>query len=91
MQPVDADRPLGGRMLEDCRAIVLQVRRQLDAHRVLAEGAVDKDEAAAVRSGEGVARVAAKTPVKPGDKLTFAVDIDEMKFFDTKTGLSIRG
>ena len=62
----------------------------IDAHRVLAEGAVDKDEAAAVRSGEGVARVAAKTPVKPGDKLTFAVDIDEMKFFDTKTGLSIR-
>ena len=63
----------------------------IDAHRVLAEGAVDKDEAAAVRSGEGVARVAAKTPVKPGDKLTFAVDIDEMKFFDTQTGLSIRG
>jgi len=63
----------------------------IDAHRVLAEGAVDKDEAAAVRSGEGVARVAAKTPVKPGDKLTFAVDIDEMKFFDTQTGLAIRG
>jgi multiple sugar transport system ATP-binding protein len=63
----------------------------IDAHRVLAEGAVDKDEAAAVRSGEGVARVAAKTPVKPGDMLTFAVDIDEMKFFDTQTGLSIRG
>jgi len=63
----------------------------IDAHRVLAEGAVDKDEAAAVRSGEGVARVSAKTPVKPGDKLTFAVDIDEMKFFDTQTGLAIRG
>jgi multiple sugar transport system ATP-binding protein len=62
----------------------------IDAHRVLAEGAVDKDEAAAVKSGEGVARIAAKTPVKPGDKLTFAVDIDEMKFFDTQTGLSIR-
>ena len=57
----------------------------------LAEGAVDKDEAAAVRSGEGVARVAAKIPVKPGDKLTFAVDIDEMKFFDVQTGLAIRG
>jgi len=69
----------------------LVVHFTIDAHRVLAEGAVDKDEAAAVRSGEGVARVAAKTPVKPGDKLTFAVDIDEMKFFDTQTGLSIRG
>jgi hypothetical protein len=42
----------------------------IDAHRVLAEGAVDKDEAAAVKSGEGVARVAAKIPVKPGEKLT---------------------
>jgi len=68
----------------------LVVHFTIDAHRVLAEGAVDKDEAAAVKSGEGVARVAAKTPVKPGDKLTFAVDIDEMKFFDTQTGLSIR-
>jgi hypothetical protein len=37
-----------------------------------------------------VACVAAKTPVKPGDKLTFAVDIDEMKFFDKDTELSIR-
>jgi multiple sugar transport system ATP-binding protein len=68
----------------------LVVHFAIDAHRVLAEGAVDKDEAAAVKSGEGVARVAAKTPVKPGDKMTFAVDIDEMKFFDTNTGLAIR-
>jgi multiple sugar transport system ATP-binding protein len=68
----------------------LVVHFTIDAHRVLAEGAMDKDEAAAVRSGEGVARVAAKTPVKPGDKLTFAVDIDEMKFFDKDTGLTIR-
>src|SRR5690348_4468015 len=36
----------------------------IDAHRVIAEGAFDKDEAAAVKSGEGVARVEAKTPVK---------------------------
>jgi multiple sugar transport system ATP-binding protein len=69
----------------------LVVHFTIDANRVLAEGAVDKDEAAAVRKGEGVARVAAKTLVKPGDKLTFAVDIEEMKFFDTQTGLSIRG
>ena len=69
----------------------LVVHFTIDAHRVLAEGAVDKDEAATVKSGEGVARVGAKTPVKPGDKLTFAVDIEEMKFFDTQTGLSIRG
>ncbi|MGO8890351.1 MAG: ABC transporter ATP-binding protein [Streptosporangiaceae bacterium] len=69
----------------------LVIHFNIDAHRVMAEGAVDKDEAAAVTRGEGVARVAAKTPVKPGDTLTFAVDIEEMKFFDTQTGLSIRG
>ena len=62
----------------------------IDAHRVLAEGAVDKDEAAAVKSGEGVARVGAKVPVKPGDKLTFAVSIEDMKFFDEATGAAIR-
>ena len=63
----------------------------IDAHRVIAEGAFDKDEAAAVKSGEGVARVEAKTPVKPGDKMTFTVDIEDMQFFDTQTGLAIRG
>jgi hypothetical protein len=55
----------------------------IDAHRVLAERAMDKDEAAAVKSGEGVARVAAKTSVKPGNKLTFVVSIEDMQFPDT--------
>jgi multiple sugar transport system ATP-binding protein len=63
----------------------------IDANRVLAEGAVDKDEAATVKSGEGVARIAAKTPVKVGEKLTFAVSVEDMKFFDEATGLAIRG
>ena len=69
----------------------LVVHFTIDAHRVIAEGAFDKDEAAAVRSGEGVARVEAKTPVKPGDKMTFSVDIEDMQFFDQQTGLAIRG
>ena len=69
----------------------LVVHFTIDAHRVIAEGAFDKDEAAAVRSGEGVARVEAKTPVKPGDKMTFSVDIEDMQFFDPQTGLAIRG
>jgi len=69
----------------------LVVHFAIDANRVLAEGAQDKDEAAAVKTGEGVARISAKTAVKPGDRLTFAVDIDEMQFFDTQTGLAIRG
>jgi len=36
----------------------LVVHFTIDAHRVIAEGAVEKDEAAATASGEGVARVA---------------------------------
>jgi len=52
---------------------------------------VEKDEAAATASGEGVARVAAKTPVKVGDRMTFGVDVEDMQFFDPKTGLAIRG
>jgi multiple sugar transport system ATP-binding protein len=69
----------------------LVVHFTIDAHRVIAEGALDKDEAAAMQSGEGVARVEAKTPVKPGDKMTFTVDVEDMQFFDTQTGLAIRG
>jgi multiple sugar transport system ATP-binding protein len=69
----------------------LVVHFTIDAHRVIAEGAVDKDEAAALQSGEGVARVEAKTPVKPGDRMTFSVDIEDMQFFDPKTGRAVRG
>jgi multiple sugar transport system ATP-binding protein len=63
----------------------------IDANRVIAEGALEKDEADAVGAGEGVARVDAKHPVKIGDKMTFAIDIEDMQFFDTATGLAIRG
>ncbi|MGD0064150.1 MAG: sn-glycerol-3-phosphate ABC transporter ATP-binding protein UgpC, partial [Streptosporangiaceae bacterium] len=69
----------------------LVVHFTIDAHRVIAEGAVEKDEALATTSGEGVARIAAKTPVKVGDRMTFGVDIEDMQFFDPRTGLAIRG
>jgi len=46
----------------------------IDAHRVIAEGALEKDEAEAVGAGEGVARVEAKFPVKVGDRMTFALE-----------------
>jgi multiple sugar transport system ATP-binding protein len=93
--PAEAPNSTGPKLVGDVDLVEalgseLVVHFTIDANRVVAEGAMDKDEAAAVRSGEGVARVAAKTPVKPGDKMTFAVDIDEMKFFDKNTGLSIR-
>jgi multiple sugar transport system ATP-binding protein len=68
----------------------LVVHFTIDAHRVIAEGAVEKDEAVATTHGEGVARIAAKTPVKVGDRMTFGVDIEDMQFFDPKTGLAIR-
>ena len=93
--PAEAPDSTGPKLVGDVDLVEalgseLVVHFNIDAHRVIAEGAVDKDEAAAVTRGEGVARVAAKTPVKPGDKMTFAVDIEEMKFFDPQTGLSIR-
>ena len=93
--PAEAPDSTGPKLVGDVDLVEalgseLVVHFNIDAHRVMAEGAVDKDEAAAVTRGEGVARVAAKTPVKPGDKLTFAVDIEEMKFFDPQTGFSIR-
>ena len=69
----------------------LVVHFTIDANRVIAEGAVDKDEAEAVGDGEGVARIEAKTPVKVGDMMTFGIDIEDMQFFDPKTGLAIRG
>ncbi len=69
----------------------LVVHFTIDAHRVIAEGALEKDEAEAVGAGEGVARVEAKNPVKVGDRMTFAIDIEDMQFFDPATGLAIRG
>src|SRR5215831_2860031 len=59
----------------------LVVHFTIDANRVLAEGAVDHDEATAIKHGEGVARVAPNTPVKPGDKLPMAVDLEDVYFF----------
>ena len=94
--PAESDEATGPKLVGDVDLVEalgseLVVHFTIDANRVLAEGAVDKDEAAAVKKGEGVARVAAKTPVKPGDRLTFAVSIEDMQFFDTQTGLAIRG
>src|SRR5437763_489346 len=89
---VAACRKLAGDVeLVEALGSELVVLFTIDAHRVIAEGAFDKDEAAAVKSGEGVARVDAKTHVKPGDRMTFAVDIEDMQFFDNQTGLAIRG
>ena len=82
---------VGDVALLEARGSELVVPFTIDAHRVIAEGAVEKDEAEAVTAGEGVARIEAKYPVKVGDRMTFAIDIEDMQFFDPKTGLAIRG
>jgi multiple sugar transport system ATP-binding protein len=93
--PAESDEATGPKLVGDIELVEALGSEQvvhftIDANRVLAEGAVDKDEAAAVKTGEGVARVGAKVPVKPGDRITFAVSIEDMKFFDETTGLAIR-
>jgi multiple sugar transport system ATP-binding protein len=67
----------------------LVVHFTIDAHRVRAEGATSDDEDATAKSGEGVARVDPATRVKVGDKLTFAVNMAGMQFFDPDTEWAI--
>jgi multiple sugar transport system ATP-binding protein len=67
----------------------LVVHFTIDAHRVRAEGATSEDEDATAKHGEGVARVDPATRVKPGDKITFAVNMTGMQFFDPDTEQAI--
>jgi multiple sugar transport system ATP-binding protein len=67
----------------------LQVHFTIDAKRVLAEGAAEEEEV--IHSGEGVARVDPRAPVKPGARAVFEVDTERMQFFDVKSGLAIWG
>ena len=67
----------------------LMVHFTIDARRVRAEGATSEDEDATAQSGEGVARVDPGTRVKVGDKITFAVNVAGMQFFDPETEQAI--
>jgi multiple sugar transport system ATP-binding protein len=67
----------------------LMVHFTIDATRVLAEGAHSEDEEQLVKGGEGVARIDPRTPMEPGDRGRFAVDIERMQFFDPESGDSI--
>jgi multiple sugar transport system ATP-binding protein len=67
----------------------LVVHFTIDANRVQAEGAHSADAEAATISGEGVARVDPKTPVKAGDRITLAVDVAGLQFFDPESGAAI--
>lgn len=67
----------------------LLVHFSIDAVRVHAEGAREKDEEELITSGEGVARVAPRSPIKAGSRATFTVDTSEIQFFDPESGSAI--
>jgi multiple sugar transport system ATP-binding protein len=67
----------------------LVVHFTIDAHRVQAEGAANKDAEDVTEAGEGVARVDPRAPVKTNERFTFGVDAEGMQFFDPDTGAAI--
>ena len=69
----------------------LMVHFTVDARRVRAEGTASADEDAVAHSGEGVARVDPDSPVKVGERATFAIKTDGMQFFDPDSGAAIWG
>jgi len=69
----------------------LMVHFTIDARRVRAEGLASADEEAVTEAGEGVARVDPSSPVKVGERATFAIKADGIQFFDPGTGEAIWG
>ncbi len=67
----------------------LMVHFTIDARRVRAEGVASADEEAVTEAGEGVARVDPDSPVKVGERATFAIKADGIQFFDPGTGEAI--
>jgi multiple sugar transport system ATP-binding protein len=69
----------------------LMVHFTIDARRIRAEGLASADEEAVTEAGEGVARVDPASPVKVGERATFAIKADGIQFFDPGTGAAIWG
>ncbi len=67
----------------------LMVHFTIDARRVQAEGTASADEDAVTAAGEGVARVDPDSPVRVGQRATFAIKADGLQFFDATTGEAI--
>ena len=65
----------------------LVVHFNTDARRVRAEGALDPTE----QAGEGVARLDPGSPVRVGERITFAIRAEGMQFFDADSGDAIWG
>jgi multiple sugar transport system ATP-binding protein len=92
--PAATDSSTGPKLIGDVDLVEalgseLVVHFTIDARRVRAEGASSDDEDATAQHGEGVARVEPGTKVKVGDKITFAVNVAGMQFFDTETEQAI--
>jgi len=72
----------------------LVIHFTIDARRVRAEGTDEADASGLTLGtldvlGEGVARVEPRSPVKPGERVPFAIDPGRLHFFDRRTGLAI--
>jgi multiple sugar transport system ATP-binding protein len=66
----------------------LLVHFSTEAQRITTEGVLEEDEQLTTR-GAGVARVDTRTPMKPGERGRFAVDVERMQFFDAETEQAI--
>jgi multiple sugar transport system ATP-binding protein len=89
--PVAAGGPAGPTLVADADLVEalgaeLIVHFTIDARRVRPEGATDADTEAVREAGEGVARVDPSAPVRPGERIAFAINTDGMQFFDPGTG-----
>jgi multiple sugar transport system ATP-binding protein len=92
--PVAGDGRAGPALVADVDLVEalgaeLIVHFTIDARRVRPEGAADADAEAVTEAGEGVARVDPTAPVKPGERVTFAVNTSGMQFFDPSSGEAI--
>jgi len=67
----------------------LMVHFTIDARRVRAEGTTSADQEAVTESGEGVARVDPASPIKVGERATFAIKTDGLQFFAPDSGSAI--
>jgi multiple sugar transport system ATP-binding protein len=64
------------------------VHFRLDAQRVVATDSVDEEQLGEM-VGSGVARVAARTAMTTGDRVSLALNESALHFFDPGSGLAV--
>ncbi len=92
--PAPADA--GGTLTADVRLVEMlgdeqHVYFSIDATPFVSGGAAAGQDEGLLASGlpNGVARVGSRVPIRPGERLPFAVDTARLHFFDPDTGLAI--